>query len=117
MAFPSYGKLLRDGYSENPRPAVLRTSMESGPPKQTKIQSRVMVERPVVYQFTLTEKGTFWTWFTSTINYGADWFDWTDPVDGVTKAARIVGGQIGWQPVSHRGGSWRAAFTLETWQP
>lgn len=117
-AFPSYANILRAGFSQQRESALQRTEMESGPPKQTKVRSRVMVRRQMLVQFvTVADYQSFLTWFQTDVAYGADWFDWTDPVDGVTKQARIVAGLESEAPEPAGGGvaQWRVALTLETW--
>jgi len=116
QTFPAYAVLLFEGFAENPAPLVSRTEMESGPPKQAKSASRGMSERPVLYALeNPAQLQSFKEWFKS-IGSGADWFLWNDPVDGVQKPARIVGGQIAYKPRVSTLQSWRASFTLETWE-
>lgn len=115
-AFPAYAKLLLEGFGENPEPAVLRTEMESGPPKQAKIKSRVMVARPVIYALdSKADYLAFIAWFKTGVNYGSDFFDWTDPLDGLVKNARIVGGKIEARPINGALSQWRVSFSLENW--
>lgn len=112
--FPVEGLLLLDGFSEQPRPGVLRTDMDSGPPKQAPIESLLLNQRPVVYLFkSKADYQTFFSWWRDTI-VRTGWFDWTDPVSATTKRARIAGGQI--QPRPRRGdlGSWEVSMVLET---
>jgi hypothetical protein len=115
--FPAYAKLTFDGNPRQRESALNRTNMEAGPPKQLKVKSRVMVERPVVYNLdTLSDYNNFITFFQTTINFGADWFDWVDPVDGATKLARIKNGQISKEePRRKVMDRWRVGFTIETW--
>lgn len=117
-AFPAYGQLLLDGHGETPESALLRTDMEGGPPKQIKIKSRVMVARPVAYLFSATEYSQFKIWHRDTINRGADWFDWVEPVDGTTVQARIVGGAYTARAERGTPGAeltFRVDLTLESW--
>ena len=117
--FPALGKLRLEGYGEQPESAVLRTEMESGPPKQAQVRSRVMVTRPVTMQYNAADYGSFKTWFRDDIARGADWFDWTDPVDGVIKQARIAGGEYSAVPFTESQGGpllWDVSFQLETWE-
>jgi hypothetical protein len=116
--FPNYGKLLLPGYGEDPESAVDRTQMESGPPKQAMVRSRVMVSRPVVMLFTASEYASFKTWFRTDVARGADWFDWTDPADGATRQARIVDGRYRANAFAESPGaplSWEVAMVIETW--
>lgn len=113
---PAYVKILRDGYAEQRESALLRTEMESGPPRQTKVKSRVMVTRPVA--LLLDSKAdylTFLTWYGTTINQGADWFDFTDPVTGSTASGRFVGGGLSAVPMGALAGPWRVSASIETW--
>ncbi len=114
--FPSYGRLLFENFSRDRASGLRRTQMESGPPKQLVTRSRTMVEMPVIYQLgSLADYNSFLTWFNTTINLGADWFDWTDPVDSVVKQARIKEGKISEVPQRKQLDRWKIAFTLEFW--
>lgn len=122
-AFPTYGQWLMDGFGEQPSSAVIRTQMESGPPKQVQRYSRVMVSKPVSILFTATEYASFKTWVSTQISGGADWFSIDDPVDGVNKQMRMVASQG--QPIytskayqSAPGGplGWQVTFKLEAWE-
>ena len=115
-AFPSYAVLLFAGFGEQPDSALLRTTTESGPPKQSLLMSRVMVKRQVTIQLnSAADYQSFMTFFKTTISYGASWFDWLDPVDNITKQARIVAGQIQSAPMRPNLSLWRVSFQLETW--
>ena len=115
--WPTYAKILVDGFAEQRESALMRTEMESGPPRQTKVKSRVMVTRPVnIYLETLADYASFKTWFGTTINEGADWFTWTDPIDGASKSARFAGGGLSAMPLPGLTTSrWRISASLETW--
>lgn len=113
-AIPVYAKLHK--FPFEPESAVLRTEMESGPPKQAKLRSRVMVERPVTYSLdSKADYLAFMTWVRGTINRGVSWFDWTDPLDNVTKLARIKGGKVSYKSLNAALSFWEASFVLETW--
>ncbi len=115
-AWPSYARILIDGYSRQRQTAVQRSVMESGPPKQTRTLSRVLVQRKAVVHFTTqADYLSFLAWFRDDISRGADWFDWTDEF-GTSTTARIVGGSLeSEQPVAFVGGAWRVSLALETW--
>jgi hypothetical protein len=115
--FPAYAKLGFEGFSQKRESALSRTSMESGPPKHLKVKSRVLVERPVMYFFdTLADFDNFITWFQSTVNYGADWFDWTDPKGSVVRSARIKSGTLEEEKPRRKNlDRWVVRFVLETW--
>ena len=114
--WPTYAKILKDGYSENPAPAVLQTEMETGPTKIVRVKSKVMVARPVTVLLDSAANYASWlTWFQTTIRHGADWFDWTDPRTNEVKSARIQGGQYTAEHQT-RLSVWKLSLTLETWE-
>ena len=41
--WPSYAGIRHEGFAEQRESALMRTEMESGPPRQTKVRSRVLV--------------------------------------------------------------------------
>lgn len=116
--FPGYAKLYRDPFAEQPQAVVVRTQMEKGPPKQRRRASRQMVQRPVRYALeSNTDYQNFMVWYRIAINHGADWFDWTDPVDNAVKPARIVAGTFtGGSPRDKALRLWDVTFTIETWE-
>lgn len=114
--WPSYADITVQGFSQQRQPAVLRTEMESGPPKQSKNKSRVMLTRTINVQLnSLVDYNNFISWFTATINRGNDWFDWLDPVTNTTKQARIVGGIIDSESPRTIIKYWALTMKLETW--
>jgi hypothetical protein len=115
--WPSYAEIKGEGFAENAQSALERTEMESGPPKQVRVRSRVMVQRPVkVLIRTAANYASWLTWFRTTIRHGADWFDWTDPRDSTTNSARIVGGVTTNELAAGVLGQWLLSMTLETWE-
>lgn len=114
--FPNYLGLMH-GFPRIVRePAVLRTEMESGPPKQAMIRSSALVTREVQYVCkTLANYQSFKAWFVTDIARGADWFFWPDPEDDVSKLARIVGGIIESEEPNKTLDVWVLKFRLETW--
>ena len=113
--FPTYAKLLADGYAEQRESALLRTETESGPPKQAKIKSRVMVVRPVnVLIQSRADYLSFVDWFVEDLNEGSDWFDLTDPVTNTIKQARFVGGGLEATPQAGLT-LWTIPLKIETW--
>jgi hypothetical protein len=115
--FPAYAVLLKDGFSRQRESAVERTPMEDGMQKQLRTKSRVLLKRPLTYGFaSLADYNSFITWFQTDVDYGAMWFDWTDPVDSTLKTARIEGGQLrDERPDNATLTYWVVTFTLETW--
>lgn len=116
VAFPSYASLLLQGFNEVRESALLRTEMESGPPKQAKIKSRVMTTRNAqIYLKTRADYLAFLGWYSSSINEGADWFNWRDPVTGATVQARFAGGGFDAAPMAGMCDAWVVKAKLETW--
>ena len=112
--FPSIGTVMVAGYKQSPVSAVRRTAMDGGLPKQAAKFSRALLQRNITYLLTSAEKSTFSTFFQDTINRGADWFQWTDPLDDVEKTVRIVNGTLTETP-SLPGPRWFVGFVLESW--
>jgi hypothetical protein len=115
--FYSGGLLLTgNNYSRIPQPAMLRTEMDSGPSKQRPSTSQAMMQNGVTYVFTYAEYNAFLTWYKTTAALGSLWFNWTDPMDGVTKSARILNGAItSATPQSASVSHWAVQFVLETY--
>lgn len=114
--FPSYVKIGMEGYNEKRESALLRSDMESGPTKQAKIKSAVLVTRHAKLLFrTNAEYQSFINWFSVNINEGADWFTWTDPTSLTVKQARFVSGGLDAAPLGNASGPWTASANIETW--
>lgn len=114
--FPSYAKMHLAGFGEEAESGVQRTSMESGPPKQLKVRSRVLVRRAVAIRLnSKTDYLAFVAWFQSDLNMGADWFTWSDPVSGTSKSARFVSSLGRAAPVGRLADAWLLSATVETW--
>lgn len=113
-AFPPGLKILIDT-SEDPDSAVLRTSMERGVPKYRRMTADVLVKVPIsVIFFSKQQAADFDTWFYTTINAGADAFDWLDPRTGVVVQANIMDGKLGpLVPLRDSYSLSRRAMTLE----
>jgi len=110
--FPTYAKILLSGYAEDADYGVLRTEMENGIAKQRPRRSLPIVTRTVVIHVeTLADKNAFDTWRRVDLFGSAGWFDWLDPLDGVVKQTRIVGGKLSW---TSPGKVWRASGQIET---
>lgn len=114
---PSYAKIMAAGYAEQPQPTVLRTEMESGPPKQARVVSRGMVVRPVQLRIDTLANYLAWrTWVKDTLQGGALWFDYTDPLTATTLSARLINGQ--YEAAPGNGASltlWVVKCSFETW--
>lgn len=116
-SLPAYVKIRLEGFAEQRESGLLRTEMESGPVKQVRIKSRVMVTRPVQLLFdTKADYLSFVTWYRDTIHEGADWFDFTDPVSNTTKSGRFDGNGIDAAPTSAIAGAWIIrGLKIESW--
>jgi hypothetical protein len=116
MAFPNYAVLIFKGFAIKRPSALNRTQMENGFAKQAKVKSRVLVARSVIYQLNSAgDYASFLAWFRDDVNYGASWFDWTDPGDGTVKNGRIVNGQIDEIPQRKALDRWQIGMSIETW--
>jgi len=111
--FPA-GLLTATGFRRKRMSNVLRSDMEAGPAKQALKSSRDYLRFPVTYLFTKTQYQAFDTWVTDTIGV-VGWFDWTDPMDGVTVLqARIVNGDISdAAPLNPHLANWVVTFEME----
>ena len=115
-AWPAYAKIKFENFAENRDSGLMRTDMETGPAKQVRIKSLVMVTRPVKIRLeSLVNYQAFVVWFSTNINEGADWFNWTDPVSGAVKIARFAEGGLKAQPLAGTLGYWEISQSLETW--
>ncbi len=114
--FPTYAKLLFDGYRQKRESALLRTEMESGPPKQAKVRSRVMLTRTVkIYLASKADFQAFENWYASTLDLGALWFNMRDPVSGTTVLGRFVGGGYSATPIAGKLAAWVIETSIESW--
>lgn len=110
--FPVYACVLLEGYKEKASYSVLRSEMDNGVPKQRPRRSLPMVTREV--RVKLADKAAkvqFDTWVRTDLDGGTGWFNYIDPIDGATKQARIVSGEVTW---SSPGVIWFADIKLET---
>lgn len=113
---PSYVKILFDGYGQKQESAILRTEMESGPPRQARIRSRVMLTRSAKLYFdTKANFQSFETWYRQDLAHGSLWFNMTDPVSGATVEARFVAGGYTAAPMSAKMNLWTVNVQIESW--
>lgn len=114
--FPSYADILIDSYSVSKESALLRTEMESGPPKQAKIKSKVMVTHNVqIYIATKADFQLFESWYATDISQGADWFNFVNPITGSTVSARFKNGGYNATPMSAKLEQWKVSAQIEMW--
>lgn len=109
---PSNVIVLIDGYEEQPDYNVLRSPMDNAIAKQRPRRTLPIVTRDVrLYVGTRAKKAEFEQWYKDDIYGGSGFFDYTDPIDNVTKQARFVDGAIRW---SSPGNQWFINAQIET---
>lgn len=113
--FYTGGKLMTREFSETPTPNILRTEMEGGYQKQAKKNSKSLTVYNVTYLFTSAEYTAFKTWFYSTAANGSLFFNYTSPIDAVTRDSRIVGGAFDAKPVTPTMTHWYVSFQIEAY--
>lgn len=89
----------------------LRTDTDTGPFKQRKRFTAVSRFWSGTMLMNASQKATFETFYATTINEGADAFDFTDPVDASTVSARFTGPPD--ENAEQGVGFWRLSFELE----
>jgi hypothetical protein len=115
-ALPSYVCILAEGFGVTKESALMRTEMDSGPPKQAKVKSRVMVTQSVTFLLnTRADYQAFETWYADDIAYGADWFDYPDPISQTTVQARFKNGGYKSSPLSPNMDQWKVMVEIEYW--
>lgn len=101
-----------EGYEEKASYNVLRTQMDSGLAKQRARNSLPIVTRNVRIKVSnKTDKGLFDAWIKTDLSGGVGWFTYVDPVDGVSKQARFISGEVSW---TSPGVVWIASAEMET---
>ena len=113
---PATAHLLLSGYGEQRESALMRTEMESGPPKQARVKSRVMVTRPVTLRFdSRADYLAFIAWYRDDLQEGALWFEFPDPVSQGSRAGRFTG-TLEAKPAGAMAGLWLInGLKIETW--
>ena len=111
-SFPTYARLLLEGYSEAPDYGVLRTEMDDGLAKQRARRSKPIVTRSATVMVkSLDDRLAFDDWMLEDLHGGAGWFDFRT-LAGTVRPARIVGGRVTW--TSPGGGIWLGQVQIET---
>lgn len=115
-SLPNYARLMRDGYKHQRESALLRSDMESGPPRQARIKSTPMVTKTcTIYLGSKVDFESFEDWYVNELKEGALWFTYLDPVSESTKMARFVGGGYEATPRANIHGSWLISAKIESW--
>jgi hypothetical protein len=114
ITLPAYCRLQFDGFKRQRASGVERSEMEAGPTKQLQTTSSVLVTVPVTILIdSNADYLAFLTWFKVTHKRGGNWFDWNDPMDGVTKSTRIAGGLDEEKPDRKTMDYWRIVTKFE----
>ena len=83
---PTYGA----GLEDTRQAGFIRSPNEVGPPKQRRRYSATARQLSGSMLFTLAQRSTFEVFYQTTINEGADAFDFVDPADGSTVSVRFI---------------------------
>jgi hypothetical protein len=108
---------MRDGFSYQRQPAVIRTDMESPAPRARLVNRNPLANVPVACIMTSTQVDFFKAWLESDAGYGGAWFYVDVPIsfdETRTLLSRITG-----EPVitPYAAAKWKVAFTLEARDP
>lgn len=112
--FPTFARMLRDGFEVTPDYGGQRTPMDDGIAKQRPTRTLPVNTMPVsVLLQTKADLAAWQSWVANDISRGFDWFDWPDPMAGnAIKSARIVNGALKYTPATMT--ATRVSFSLET---
>ena len=114
--FPTYANLLYSGYQKVRESSLMRTDMESGPPKQARVKSNVMEVHTVkIYLASKSDFQSFESWYINDISDGASWFNFVDPISGSTVQARFREGGYSASPMSAAMQDWEINAKIEVW--
>lgn len=114
--FPSYAKILFRDYNKKRESSLLRSDMESGPPKQARYKYNVMEVHSVrIYLSSKANFQSFESWYKNDISDGSGWFNFTDPITGSTIQARFRDGGYTASPMLADLSKWEIGAQIETW--
>jgi hypothetical protein len=114
--FPTYAQILYKDYSKKRESSLLRSEMESGPPKQARYKYNVMEVHSVkIYIDSKANFLLFETWYKDDLSDGANWFDFVDPISGSTISARFRDGGYTASPMTAAMQDWEISAQIETW--
>ena len=105
-------QLRLDGMQEQTVDVLLRSPMDAGPPKVRPLYRSAPVDIVGDMVMTTAQVATLETFFETTLNLGADSFDWTHPR---TRAAAtfMFAARPGYAAVG--AGYWRVSLQLRIW--
>lgn len=115
--FPSYARIMLSGFSLERESGLIRTEMDSGPPRQAKIKSVVMMVRTVdIYLPTYQNFVDFDKWYSETLQEGSLPFTFKDPLTGnnVTNARFRDGGYTA-TLLGGKDSGWKMSMKIEVW--
>lgn len=93
--WPTFAKVVTEGFGEKPNPSVKRTEMERGVPKQAVINKKVMVELNITVQFESgADVAMFENWYYNDIKR-VSFFSFRHPRTKQVLQCRIKSGDIG----------------------
>jgi len=109
--FPAYACIQLDGYGETSDYGLIRSEMD-GLAKQRPRWSKPIVTRTIKVKVgDKSAKAAFDVFVRDDLAGGSGWFSFTDPIDGVVKQGRLVGGKVDW---STPGRIWFFSGQIET---
>lgn len=112
-AAPFPQRPLADSYVVADAPNIVRSVVDAGI-DQTRRRYTAALSRVSASYWLSSDQLTVWrTWYDMDIAAGAGWFDWPEPVSGVTRRARLIAPPQ-YQPVAG-GIHWRLGLELEIW--
>ncbi len=105
-------ELRLEGMQEQTVDVLLRSPMDAGPPKVRPLYRSAPVDIAGDMVMTTAQVATLETFFETTLNWGADSFDWTHPR---TRAAAtfMFAARPGYAAVG--AGYWRVSLQLRIW--
>ncbi|KTF29708.1 hypothetical protein, partial [Xanthomonas vesicatoria] len=114
VALPAYVGVLYDAIRERPVPAVNRTEMERGLAKQVLVNTRLVMNLPLSFDFaTLEDAEAFLDWYCDEIKVVGE-FTMPHPRSGKQITARFVSGDIGeLRPVEGVERPWQCDVLIE----
>ncbi|MBB2805930.1 hypothetical protein VC253_01520 [Xanthomonas campestris] len=112
--FPPYAGILYDTVRRSFDPAVLRTEMERGLPKQRVFNTGVLMKLAMTLDFaTPADAMKFENWYFDDIRR-IGWFDFVHPLSGASLQVRFENGGIGeLRPVEGADRPWQCDVTVE----
>lgn len=96
----TYDVIMNADLAESPGENIRRTEMEDGFIKQSRIRSKSLYTYNIRYLMSSANYASFLTWYDTTVNHGASFFDFANPITASTEQGRIVGGRWESRPLT-----------------